>query len=62
MIEFNNGLSFFVGAIIGAALNQIGDYYLPFLFFAGLSVLTMPAIYMNLHGNFAQIKQDESKY
>lgn len=51
MIEFNNGLSFFLGSIIGAALNQIGDYYLPFLFFAGLSVLALPAIYINLYNS-----------
>ena len=48
MIEFNNGIANFLGAIIGASLNQIGDYYLPFLFFTGLSILALPAISMNL--------------
>ena len=48
MIEFNNGLSSFLGSIMGACLNQIGDYYLPFMFFAGLGVLALPVISMNL--------------
>ena len=59
MIEFNNGLSSFLGSIIGACLNQIGDYYLPFLFFGILSVLALPAIYINLYKSGLNIRVEK---